>query len=826
MRSHATSAADQRNELSLLDSPALLSTYTAGPSTSGSQSPSGRAPPPLPPLPLPHLLSKSEAYSVATPADLYCPDSHLYHQTNSSAGVPYILPSSSGPLDTYVASGRPPPAYPLHHHHSQHHSVTTPIYLQHSRHRSRAPAEPIDCTSVVDGTVGATPQLYQQPPLPPTPSAASFPITSMDTTTRSARSKSNPLATLQTLLPPLDLLGHSSVMSLHTHHNQASVRAPHVQRSADQPVSRRGWLHRLEGGPLKQWRRRWFVLGEYCLFYYKDAQEEKLLGSVLLPSYAISLCSPATDNVQRKHAFKLAHQNMKSHYLAAETNDSAMQWIHSLTMAANMQLTYGSTNPVGGDTGAAGSTLNPSVSAALSAAAIARSRPDTQHMMDMLICRHQQQQQQTPQNHHSVQGTVATSMPLSPEQAPPAYALANSTSGNYNDSMIGPSGRDLMRPPAYSLSSASIGPAASDVPPYAAEYGNEMPMPPNAYSLNLVGLPPPSARYSGDYAAYSTGAVGPRYSEDSALVGSTSSGNAPMISKRPHYVNAPPKPRRHAEYDESVPASGSGNCPAPDLLGNVLPSNSNRFQHEFDARLAQRSHSAEMLEQPGLDPQYSAMPTASCESYATENWPSRPKSSIECFENTSMSIHSNQAKHQQQPLMANAGASTTVTSPPPPHRPWSDFLQPSHRHESAVARQTTASRPEIKNASQETPAQESTPTQPLQSAREESQQRLMQWKQRMLHSPLIKTRDATVSKDTTAVRSTSDRLPNQSALSGQYNEMMASPQTSPVSASAIAVRSSSGRQRSQSIGSIHRQIEHNDARMDYSSDDEGNYLRS
>ena len=47
------------------------------------------------------------------------------------------------------------------------------------------------------------------------------------------------------------------------------LRSPNVHRSDEFTVSLRGWLYRLEGAALKQWKRRWCVLADYCLFYYK-----------------------------------------------------------------------------------------------------------------------------------------------------------------------------------------------------------------------------------------------------------------------------------------------------------------------------------------------------------------------------------------------------------------------------------------------------------------------------------------------------------------------------------------------------------------------------
>lgn len=64
--------------------------------------------------------------------------------------------------------------------------------------------------------------------------------------------------------------------------------------------------------------------------------EEKLLGSVLLPSYKVSSCT-SEDKVLRKFAFKLEHANMRTYILAAPDQDAMMKWVKALTMAALMQ---------------------------------------------------------------------------------------------------------------------------------------------------------------------------------------------------------------------------------------------------------------------------------------------------------------------------------------------------------------------------------------------------------------------------------------------------------------------------------------------------------
>ncbi|CAH2054449.1 unnamed protein product, partial [Iphiclides podalirius] len=117
--------------------------------------------------------------------------------------------------------------------------------------------------------------------------------------------------------------------------NQA-LRSPIAQRIPSAPVAMSGILYKQGSDGLKVWRKRWFVLSEYCLFYYKSQDEEKLLGSVLLPSYKVSACT-AEDKVLRKFAFKLEHANMRTYILAALDQEAMLKWVKALTMAALMQ---------------------------------------------------------------------------------------------------------------------------------------------------------------------------------------------------------------------------------------------------------------------------------------------------------------------------------------------------------------------------------------------------------------------------------------------------------------------------------------------------------
>ena len=61
-----------------------------------------------------------------------------------------------------------------------------------------------------------------------------------------------------------------------------------------------------------------------------------MLGSILLPSYTISPVSK-DDGVYRKFAFKAEHAGMRTYMFAAETKDSMMQWMNSMSLASILQ---------------------------------------------------------------------------------------------------------------------------------------------------------------------------------------------------------------------------------------------------------------------------------------------------------------------------------------------------------------------------------------------------------------------------------------------------------------------------------------------------------
>ncbi|XP_029312952.1 pleckstrin homology domain-containing family A member 4 isoform X2 [Cottoperca gobio] len=113
-------------------------------------------------------------------------------------------------------------------------------------------------------------------------------------------------------------------------------RCQAAKRDPNCSVVIRGWLNKKDSSGLKLWKRRWFVLSNYCLFYYKDSREESVMGSIPLPSYKILFCTPR-ECKNRKFTFKVVHQGMRSYFFSADTQEDMLGWVRALSQSAAME---------------------------------------------------------------------------------------------------------------------------------------------------------------------------------------------------------------------------------------------------------------------------------------------------------------------------------------------------------------------------------------------------------------------------------------------------------------------------------------------------------
>ncbi|XP_053117778.1 pleckstrin homology domain-containing family A member 4 isoform X2 [Hemicordylus capensis] len=118
-------------------------------------------------------------------------------------------------------------------------------------------------------------------------------------------------------------------------------RSNSIKRDPNSPVIMRGWLYKQDSSGLKLWKRRWFVLSNYCLFYYRDSREEMVLGSIPLPSYEIRTAF-SKEKKNRRFVFKAEHPGMRTYYFSADTQLDMNSWIRAMNQSAAAECDYGS----------------------------------------------------------------------------------------------------------------------------------------------------------------------------------------------------------------------------------------------------------------------------------------------------------------------------------------------------------------------------------------------------------------------------------------------------------------------------------------------------
>ncbi|XP_047661634.1 pleckstrin homology domain-containing family A member 6 isoform X3 [Tachysurus fulvidraco] len=143
-------------------------------------------------------------------------------------------------------------------------------------------------------------------------------------------------------------------------------RSNSMRRNPKAEVTKQGWLHKQASSGVKQWNKRWFVLTDRCLFYYKDDKEEVVLGSLPLLSFKIGPIQPS-DNISRRFAFKVwfeageedmegekeegqdskgsitfclqaEHAGIRTYYFSTDSLEDREEWIQAMNAAASVHV--------------------------------------------------------------------------------------------------------------------------------------------------------------------------------------------------------------------------------------------------------------------------------------------------------------------------------------------------------------------------------------------------------------------------------------------------------------------------------------------------------
>lgn len=94
-----------------------------------------------------------------------------------------------------------------------------------------------------------------------------------------------------------------------------------------------GWLWKRREAPgvfHSKWVKRWFVLKQNNLYYYRDVEDLRAKGVIYLPGFQIS---PAPEIKSKKHAFK-AHHSGTTFYFASDRQEDMGKWMNRMGLAA------------------------------------------------------------------------------------------------------------------------------------------------------------------------------------------------------------------------------------------------------------------------------------------------------------------------------------------------------------------------------------------------------------------------------------------------------------------------------------------------------------
>nr|XP_020473545.1 pleckstrin homology domain-containing family A member 6 isoform X3 [Monopterus albus] len=139
-------------------------------------------------------------------------------------------------------------------------------------------------------------------------------------------------------------------------------RSNSMRRNPKAVVTKQGWLYKQASSGVKQWNKRWFVLTDRCVFYYKDEKEDTVLGSLPLLSFRIGGVEPS-DNITRKFAFKVwleeekeeesedgqltgpvvfcmqaEHAGTRTYYFSTDSHEEHEEWIRAMSEAAEVNI--------------------------------------------------------------------------------------------------------------------------------------------------------------------------------------------------------------------------------------------------------------------------------------------------------------------------------------------------------------------------------------------------------------------------------------------------------------------------------------------------------
>ncbi|XP_012582240.1 PREDICTED: pleckstrin homology domain-containing family A member 6 [Condylura cristata] len=136
-------------------------------------------------------------------------------------------------------------------------------------------------------------------------------------------------------------------------------RSHSMKRNPNMPVTKAGWLFKQASSGVKQWNKRWFVLVDRCLFYYKGELRLTAVPPLLLTlpdaghlaahrcrspeqggTSLVTVCrvDETADSTTHCLSPQAEHAGVRTYFFSAESPEEQEAWIQAMGEAARVQI--------------------------------------------------------------------------------------------------------------------------------------------------------------------------------------------------------------------------------------------------------------------------------------------------------------------------------------------------------------------------------------------------------------------------------------------------------------------------------------------------------
>mmetsp|Transcript_6443 Transcript_6443/g.19522 ORF Transcript_6443/g.19522 Transcript_6443/m.19522 type:complete len:1618 (-) Transcript_6443:166-5019(-) len=113
---------------------------------------------------------------------------------------------------------------------------------------------------------------------------------------------------------------------------QKIIAMPTKVQLSDREIQKAGWLHK-QGGKVKSWKKRWCVVSNTLLYYFRHPDDQEAAGSIPLDASSVVF---AEDRTKKKYCFEVSTR-FRNFFLYAENELEMASWMDVIKTASNNQ---------------------------------------------------------------------------------------------------------------------------------------------------------------------------------------------------------------------------------------------------------------------------------------------------------------------------------------------------------------------------------------------------------------------------------------------------------------------------------------------------------